>query len=438
MTKTHIDLIHLMPFKPDNKKVVLLVALLLLLPIFLYVVWVGPVFLGQNINIEMNPLTAESGTVNSFTVKTDGDSGVVHLSNNTLPLIDGKLSNDQSMYFKGNDFTFSAMIPPTASELNITVSSGGSEKTFSILVEKASESFVSGEMVYERMEYVTDPSNGMMRRVTSHPQLEVGARYFEGLFTSFGMDAEVVRYWDQSGGSPRDILRGMMIWNVVAYHWGENTKEWIVIGGHYDVAPGTIEGAYDNTGGSNLVVEIARGISQIKTNKTIVFCLWAGEEEGLWGSSEFVNSLPDDVEIKTYLNFDMAGLNYPAPFELEAIIGPDEDPELIEQGALINLTNKTAYDILHYPEETGVLVYEDPFGRSDHVRFQGIGVSTIFFFGADDDEYSAYHSPDDTLEEMERVAGSKENLVGGFETAAWMGFYLTVLLDNDDTVHQNI
>jgi Zn-dependent M28 family amino/carboxypeptidase len=165
------------------------------------------------------------------------------------------------------------------------------------------------------------------------------------------------------------------------------------------VAPGTIEGAYDNTGGSNLVVEVARGISQIKTNKTIVFGLWAGEEEGLWGATEFVNAIPDDVEVKAYLNFDMAGLNYPAPYELEALIGPDEDPELIEQGALINLT-------------------------------------TVFFFGADDDEYSAYHSPDDTLEEMKKVAGSKENLVGGFETVAWMGFYLTVLLDNDDTVHQ--
>lgn len=392
--------------------------------------------MGQNVNIEMDPLSAESGKISSFTVTTDVQGGIVHLPNNTLAVIDGKISTDRELKFKGTDFTFSAMIPPTSDEINITVSSGGSKKTFQIVVEKAKEGFVSGEEVYSRMEYVTDYSNEMFRRVTSHPQLENGARYFASEFRSYGLDAEVIRYWDQSGDTPRDRVIGMMIWNVVAYHWGENTKEWIVIGGHYDVAPGTIEGAYDNTGGTSLVVEVARGISQIKTNKTIVFGLWSGEEEGLWGASEFVDAIPDDVEVKAYLNLDMAGLNYPAPFDLEALIGPDEDPEIIEQGALINLTNKTAYDILHYPEEIGVTVKEDPFGRSDHVRFQEIGVPTVFFFGADDQEYSAYHSTDDTMEEMERVAGSRENLVGGLETVAWMGFYLTVLLDNDDTVHQ--
>lgn len=424
-------------FKLANKKTALLIALLLLLPILLYVLLGGPALFGADANIEFSPLFAESGKVAEFTVNTDASDGIVHLPDKTLPMIDGMLSTKQNLSFSGYEFSFSAMIPPTSTELNITVSSGGSKKTFVILLEKAKEPFVSGESIMNRMEYVTDYSNEMFRRVTSHPQLENGARYFESQFTSFGLDAEVIRYWDQGGNSPMDILVGMMIWNVVAYHWGENTKEWIVLGGHYDVAPGTIEGAYDNTGGSNIVVEIAKGISQIKTNKTIVFGLWAGEEEGLWGASEFVDAIPDDVEVKSYLNFDMAGINYPAPFDLAALIGPDDDPEIIEQGAFINLTNKTAFDILDYPKDTGVSVVEDPFGRSDHVRFQGIGVTTVFFFGADDQEYTAYHSPDDTLEEMERIAGSRENLIGGFDTVAWMGFYLTVLLDNDDTVHQN-
>jgi len=406
------------------------------MPLLVYLLWAGPALLGETVNIEMDPLSAQSGKISSFSVTTDANSGVVHLPNNTLAVIDGKISIVRELKFDGYDFTFSAMIPPTSDEINITVSSGGVKKTFVVLVEKSQDSFISGEEVFNRMEYVTDYSNEMFRRVTSHPQLENGARFFESEFSSFGLDAEVIRYWDQSGDTPRDRVIGMMIWNVVAYHWGENTKEWIVIGGHYDVALGTIEGAYDNTGGTNLVVEVARGISQLKTNKTIVFGLWSGEEEGLWGATEFVDSIPDDVEVKAYLNLDMAGLNYPAPFDLEALIGPDEDPEMIEQGALINLTNKTAYDILHYPPGTGVTVKEDPFGRSDHVRFQQIGVPTVFFFGADDQEYPAYHSVDDTLEEMERVAGSRENLVGGLETAAWLGFYLTVLLDNDDTVHQ--
>ncbi|UCF09134.1 MAG: M28 family peptidase, partial [Thermoplasmata archaeon] len=138
----------------------------------------------------------------------------------------------------------------------------------------------------------------------------------------------------------------------------------------------------------------------------------------------------------TYLNFDMAGINYPAPFALNAFIGPDEDPEVVEQEDLVRLTNRTAHDILKYPRVSGVNVEEQSHRGSDHYRFEEIGVPIVFFYGLSASEYDAYHSPDDTLEEMERVAGGQDNLMAGFDTVAWMGFYLTVVLDNDDTVHQ--
>jgi hypothetical protein len=342
----------------------------------------------------------------------------------------------ENLSFEGKSFTFSVIAPPTSSEINITVDLGDHSKRFSVAVTPGAGPFVSGEKVYKRMEHVTDRSNGMFHRVTSHPQLEVGARYYKSVFESFGMEAEVIRYTQPTGDSPLDILLGPLIWNTVAYHWGENTKEWIVLGGHYDMSWRTVEGAYDNTAGTNCVVEIARGLSNLKTNKTIVFGLWAGEEEGLWGASEFVDSIPDDVEVKTYLNFDMAGINYPAPYDLQAIIGPDDDPEVIEQGSLINLTNRSAHQILNYPRVVGVNVKEESHRGSDHYRFEQVGIPIVFFYGATPSDYDAYHTEEDTLEEMERVAGGKENLIGGFDTVVWTGFYLTILLDNDDSVHQ--
>lgn len=420
----------------ERKKTTIFVVLILLLPILGFLLWASPSLWGGSANIELYPLQANSGTITEFTVKTDGDSGVVRLPNNTLPLINGKISTEQNLSFKGNKFTFEAMLPPTAPVINIAVDSGANSRTFGVSLEHGAEPFICGKEVYARMEYVTDASNGMFHRVTSHPQLEKGARYFRDEFSSFGLEAEIVRYWYPTGDNPVRKAIGVFIWNVVAYHWGENTKEWIVIGGHYDMSWETVEGAYDNTGGSNLVVEIARGISNFKTNKTIVFGLWAGEEEGLFGSQKFVDTIPEDVTVKTYLNFDMAGINYPAPFDLRAIIGPDEDPDVIEREALIKCTNQTAHDILNYPRVTGVNVVEESHRGSDHYRFEEIGVPIVFFYGASSSEYDAYHSPDDTLEEMERVAGGKENLIAGFETAAWMGFYLTLVLDNDDTVHQ--
>jgi hypothetical protein len=388
-------------------------------------------------SIEVLPLEVSGGAVNEFSIKTESAGGVVMLPESVLPIFDDKVSDERNLTFEGRTFVFSAIVPPTAESINITVKSGDSTEKFPVSVVQNEDPLVSGENIVNRMEHVTDPSNGMMRRVTSHPQLEVGARYFRDEFRGFGLDADIVRYWNPTGPNIRQMVLGVFIWNVVAYHWGADRNEWIVIGGHYDVAPGTLEGAYDNTGGSSSVVEVARGISQFETDKTIVFALWAGEEEGLWGAKKFTENVPAGVTIKTYINLDMAGLNYPAPFDLAAIVGPDEDPEISEQAPLISITNRSAHDILDYPRVSGVNVTENPFGRSDHVRFQQIGVSTVFFFGAgDNDEYPAYHTTDDTMDEMERVAGGRENLIGGFDTLVWTVFYMVLLLDNDDVITQ--
>jgi hypothetical protein len=420
----------------ERKKTTILVVMVLLLPILGFLLWTSPSLWGGEASVDLYPMEMTSGTITEFTVETSESGGVVRLSNDTLAVFDGRVIYEENLSFDGKSFTFSAIAPPTASEINITVDLGEHSKRFKVKVTPGAGPFVSGEKVYDRMEHVTDRSNGMFHRVTSHPQLEAGARYYKSVFESFGMEAEVIRYFQPSGDSPLDILLGPLIWNTVAYHWGENKKEWIVLGGHYDMSWRTVEGAYDNTAGTNCVVEIARGLSNLKTNKTIVFGLWAGEEEGLWGASEFVDSIPDDVEVKTYLNFDMAGINYPAPYDLQAIIGPDDDPDVIEQGALINLTNRSAHQILKYPRVVGVNVKEESHRGSDHYRFEQVGVPIVFFYGATPSDYEAYHTEEDTLEEMERVAGGKENLIAGFDTVVWTGFYLTLLLDNDDTVHQ--
>jgi hypothetical protein len=420
-----------------KRKKALIIVFILLFAISVGLLWGGLNLSREEGTIKLGPLEVAAGEIADFSVSTSGSEGVVRLPDDTLPLIEGRLSTLQNLSFKGQEFTFQVLIPPTAGMINITIDTDQSSKTFKVLVEGGNDPMVSGQQVYERMDYVTTESNGIFHRITSHPQLYYGATYFRDVFQSFGLEAEVVRYGlPPSGDNPIRMIAGAFIWNVVAYHWGENTKEWIVLGGHYDMSPETVEGAYDNTAGTNCVVEVARGISKIDTNKTIVFALWAGEEEGLWGAQKFVDTIPEDVTIKTYLNFDMAGINYPAPYDLQAIIGPDDDPDVIEQDVLIGLTNQTAFVILDYPKLDGVNVSEESHRGSDHYRFEQIGVPIVFFYGASANEYDAYHSPDDTLEEMERVAGSKDNLIGGFDTVTWMGFYLTVLLDNDDNVHQ--
>ena len=55
-------------------------------------------------------------------------------------------------------------------------------------------------------------------------------------------------------------------------------------------------------------------------------------------------------------------------------------------------------------------VHEDTFGRSDHVTFRNLGAQTIFHLGAYDEDYSAYHSPSDTFDNMIAEVGGPEEL----------------------------
>ena len=70
------------------------------------------------------------------------------------------------------------------------------------------------------------------------------------------------------------------------------TDSLIIIGAHHDTVYNG-QGAVDNTAGTATVQEMARQIGLLQSElgqpkMTIYFCTWGGEEEGLWGSSEWV------------------------------------------------------------------------------------------------------------------------------------------------------
>jgi hypothetical protein len=114
------------------------------------------------------------------------------------------------------------------------------------------------------------------------------------------------------------VLRGI---NVVGVIEGSDPKlkdEAVVIGGHLD-HEGRWEdyiynGADDNGSGSVGVLNLARAFAANprKPKRTIVFCLWCGEEKGLLGSRYFVANRPSLLKAKivSYLNFDMMSRPY--------------------------------------------------------------------------------------------------------------------------------
>jgi acetylornithine deacetylase/succinyl-diaminopimelate desuccinylase-like protein len=111
---------------------------------------------------------------------------------------------------------------------------------------------------------------------------------------------------------------GMIRHNVIAWLPGVgNPNRLIVIGGHYDsrtlaTADGLslAPGANDSGSQAALVLEAARALALHRYDATIVFAVWAGEEQGLVGSSSFVSRyrtyFPNGT-IELNLTFDIVG-----------------------------------------------------------------------------------------------------------------------------------
>ncbi len=368
------------------------------------------------------PLSATAGQGSTIQLDTNLESFEVIVPDNILMAEEGVISANSTVTFEKSKTILQVLVPPTAEgPFPILVKKGSFEASFEIQVKGATGSMVSGDEYYDHMRTITTM---YAKRSTGYPHMSQAAGYLEDQLSGFGLETEQVRFTQEG----REVI------NVLGYHWGTvRPHEWIVLGGHYDIKEKTIEGAYDNAAGAVAVLEIARAVSQMQTDRTIVFCLWSGEEQGLWGSSHFVENIPENVTVKSYLNYDMVGLNWPQVYQLNVLVGPDENENEIENQELLNISSRVIFDILRYPQ-IGFDVKETGEGSSDQASFWPAGVPTIYYAGLI--VYPGYHNKVDDLATMEVMAGGRERLKEGFETVVWVSYYTTLLLDGDEYVRQ--
>jgi N-acetylated-alpha-linked acidic dipeptidase len=105
------------------------------------------------------------------------------------------------------------------------------------------------------------------------------------------------------------------IYNVVARIPGSTyPDEWIIRGNHHDA---WVNGAQDPVSGLIALLEEARAFGILlekgwKPKRTIVYCAWDGEEQGLLGSTEWVEEHADELRQKAvvYINSDVNGRGY--------------------------------------------------------------------------------------------------------------------------------
>jgi N-acetylated-alpha-linked acidic dipeptidase len=105
------------------------------------------------------------------------------------------------------------------------------------------------------------------------------------------------------------------IYNVIARIPGSAyPDEWIIRGNHHDA---WVNGAEDPVSGTSALLEEARGLAALarqgwKPKRTIILCVWDGEEEGLLGSTEWAEDHAEELRRKAavYINSDSNGRGY--------------------------------------------------------------------------------------------------------------------------------
>lgn len=108
------------------------------------------------------------------------------------------------------------------------------------------------------------------------------------------------------------------IWNVIGkINGAQEPDAWVVVGNHRDA---WVYGAVDPSSGTAAMLEAAHGIGALlrqgwRPKRTIVFCSWDAEEEGLIGSTEWAEQQGRTLEhAVAYFNVDVAvsGPNFTA------------------------------------------------------------------------------------------------------------------------------
>jgi hypothetical protein len=191
--------------------------------------------------------------------------------------------------------------------------------------------------------------------------------------------------------------RRINVRNVVASIEGENPNEYVAVGGHLDhmgMANGNIwNGADDNASGTVAVMTIAKAFaaSGVKPKRTILFCAWAGEEEGLLGSEYFtLNPVIGKItDYRFYMNFDMIARDVAADTakNMAGITYTKAYPKLEE----ISKTNKDLYKL---NLKLNIRSADAPSGGSDYTAFSNNKIPVIAWMAA---MHPDYHKPTDQV-----------------------------------------
>lgn len=251
------------------------------------------------------------------------------------------------------------------------------------------------------IEYLASPL--LAGRLTGTQGNNDAAKYLAQRYQSLGLKESAPRYLQafvarppaHNGASPS--LRTQNVFAILPGTDPALRGQYVVIGAHFDhlgtstdgaldpEAKGAVRrGADDNASGTAAVLELARLLTAKPTKRSVIFANFSGEEEGLLGSSYFVDHSPVPLDsIDAMVNFDMVGRLKNDKLIVYGVATATELPSMIERAnATTNLK---------------IAAQGDGFGPSDHSSFYAKNIPVLHFFT---DLHDDYHRASDTPEKI--------------------------------------
>ncbi len=171
----------------------------------------------------------------------------------------------------------------------------------------------------------------------------------------------------------------------------EKPEEFVLVGGHIDSWDGAT-GATDNATGVSTTMEAARLLVKAgaKPKRTIRFILWSGEEQGLFGSREYVKKHKAELEKISAVLVHDGGTNAVCGISATEPMAP-----LFEKafGPVMNLTADRPFKIA---KVKGLRP-----GSSDHDSYLAAGVPAFFWHQNGKAQYvRTHHTQYDTFDQI--------------------------------------
>ena len=249
------------------------------------------------------------------------------------------------------------------------------EEVNSTNLEKTIRDLSSFHTRHTESEYLDDVAYWLTEKLQSVCGREVYVQNF-----TYTPDKTDDKDSDRKSNTHRQEPSSYDLKNIICEKPG-STNNTVMISAHYDSRMEDINnstarapGADDNASGVSALLEIARILSNVSLNHSIIFVLFSGEEQGKLGSTYYADYVhKTDVDLDLLINLDMIGFssdianNFLVEYDNGNVVSDNDK----HSRAVANFIRDVAEKYTNLNTTLGLL------GNSDYLPFEALGYTVI-------------------------------------------------------------